>query len=73
MHERLKAAKVMQDMVPECPVIADNMDNKARRYYGACYERLYIVLYDVIVYAGEPGPIGYNMEEVEKWLETYSS
>ena len=73
MNERLKAAKVMQDMIPECSVIADNMDNKARRYYGAWYERLYIVLNDVIVYAGESGPNGYRMEEVEKWLETYSS
>ena len=67
------AAKVMQDMVPECSVISDTMDNTACRYYGAWYERLYIVLNDVIVYAGEPGPIGYNMEEVEEWLETYLS
>ena len=34
---------------------------------------VYIVLNDVIVYAGKPGPIGYKMAEVEKWLETYSS
>ena len=73
IYDRLAAAKVMQELVPECDVVVDTMKNTANLYYGAYYERLYVVLDNVIVYAGERGPQGYRMGELETWLEKYTS
>ena len=63
----------MQELVPDCDVVVDTMRNTANLYYGAYYERLYVVMDDVIVYAGERGPQGYRMGELETWLEKYTS
>ena len=48
------------------------MDNKAGAAYAAMPERLYIVLDGKIVYEGDQGPFGYNLDEVELYLETRS-
>ena len=57
---------MLQKYGPKCPIVVDDISDEANLQYGGLYERLYIVLDDVIVYQGERGPIGYRMEEVEE-------
>lgn len=70
LKERVEAAQVLQKYGPKCPIVVDDISDEANLQYGGLYERLYIVLNDVIVYQGERGAMGYRMEEVEEWLET---
>ncbi|KAK7106198.1 hypothetical protein V1264_017484 [Littorina saxatilis] len=71
LEDRLAAARQLEDAKPACPVVVDNMKDVANYVYGALYERLYIVLNGRIVYAGERGPGGYRVNEVEEWLAAY--
>lgn len=73
LQERIAAAKRLQSFGPKCSIVVDNMRDEANLQYGGLYERLYIVLNDVIVFAGERGPVGYRVEEIEQWLENYHS
>jgi hypothetical protein len=52
------------NQVVECTEL--DHEDEANLQYGGLYERLYIVLDDVIVYQGERGPMGYRMEEDEE-------
>ena len=47
------------------------MKDEANYVYGGMYERLYVVLNSRIVYAGERGPGGYKVDELEDWLAAY--
>ena len=48
------------------------MTDEANRLYGGIPERLYIIHDDDrIAYRGKIGPWGYNLKEVEAWLENY--
>ena len=51
--------------------MVDKMDDQANKLYGGLFERLYIILNSVVVYAGERGPLGYKVEEVNDWLTKY--
>lgn len=54
-------------------ITVDAMDNNAMLAYGATPDRLYILRGDMCVYAGAPGPYGYDLSEVERWLQTNTS
>ena len=69
--DRLMAAKKLSKLDPHCPIMVDKMDDNANKLYGALFERLYIVLDNIIVYEGEQGPHGYKVEEIGKWLKDY--
>ena len=73
LEDRIEAANVLQQKGPRCPIFIDSMLNEANLKYGGLFERLYIILDDVIVYEGERGPVGYHVEEVEHWLEKHVS
>ena len=47
------------------------MGDEANYVYGGLYERLYVVLNGRVVFAGERGPAGYDVTEVEDWLSAY--
>ena len=49
----------------------DAMNDNANKAYSVTYERLYIVLHGVCVYAGGPGPCDYYVEEVLDWLAKF--
>ena len=68
LDERLAAARKLELLDPQCPIVVDTMTDRANKAYGALYERLYIVLDCVIVYEGGRGPMWYKVEEVESWL-----
>ncbi|OWF46891.1 Type III iodothyronine deiodinase [Mizuhopecten yessoensis] len=72
INDRMKAAKTLQVIgQPKCPILVDDINNTANFSYGAYYERLYIIKESLVVYEGDRGPIGYKIEEVEKWLARY--
>ena len=71
IEERLHAAKKLRDIGADCPIVVDIMENRANLLYGGLFERLYIILNNVVVYAGEKGPMGYRVEEINDWLQKY--
>lgn len=73
LQDRLKAAQLMNQKVPECLVVADTMDNPSNTAYGAYFERLYILQDESIVYQGGRGPEGYRISELRDWLDQYKN
>lgn len=54
------------------PLLVDGMDDAAMHLYSGWPERLYIVGTDgLIAYKGEPGPFGFEPDEVEDWLDAH--
>jgi len=51
------------------PLYVDLMDNNTALAYEAHPERLYVIQNGVIVYQGGPGPYGYKISQMEKFLE----
>jgi hypothetical protein len=51
------------------PTLLDREDNQVNSAYGAWPDRLYIIGMDgKIAYQGGPGPKGFKVNEIEKWL-----
>ena len=73
MEDRIQAAQGLAKEFHEenCPILVDFMDDKANMAYGGYPERLYILLNGKIVYAGDVGPFGYKVQEVNAWLEKF--
>ena len=69
--DRLIAAKILEEEDLACPVYVDTMTDEANMLYGEIPERLYIIEDQGIAYAGNIGPWGYNVTEVEVWLKSY--
>jgi len=72
--DRLAAAEILDEeagnTLDNVPIVVDRMDNAANIAYAALPERLYVVQDGKIIYAGEPGPFGYNLEELDSFLST---
>ncbi len=49
-------------------VVVDTIEGEAEARYAAWPERLFVVVDGVVVYKGGPGPFGYVLSDVEKWL-----
>ena len=71
IQDRLHTAQKLRDIGSGCPIVVDRMDNQANSQYGGLFERLYIILNSVVVYAGGRGPVDYKLEEVHDWLKNY--
>lgn len=69
LDERFKAARILLDFDPRCPILVDKMTGDANRLYGALPERLFIILNDIVVFESKIGPWGYKTEEVYDWLK----
>uniref|UniRef100_A0A4W4EFV0 Iodothyronine deiodinase n=1 Tax=Electrophorus electricus TaxID=8005 RepID=A0A4W4EFV0_ELEEL len=65
LEDRLKAAKLMNQEVPGCLIVADSMDNSSNAAYGAYFDRLYILQEGKIVYQGGRGPERYRISELK--------
>ena len=51
-----------------CPVAVDTMLNAANIWYGAVPLRLYVIQDETVVYEGGPGPVKYEIAEVDQWF-----
>jgi len=49
-------------------VVVDPMSDEANRKYAALPERLFGIVDGKVGYAGDLGPYGYRIEEVEDWI-----
>lgn len=59
LQDRLRAAHLLLDRSPQCPVVVDTMKNQSSRLYAALPERLYVlqagrILYKVVTWGREP-------------------
>eukprot|EP00118_Oscarella_pearsei_P001528 m.7686 g.7686 ORF g.7686 m.7686 type:complete len:78 (+) comp19402_c0_seq2:646-879(+) len=50
------------------PIVVDSIDNQFDGVYSAFPEKLYIFENEKMQFHGKPGPDGFKVEEVEKWL-----
>uniref|UniRef100_A0A8W4FKW1 Iodothyronine deiodinase n=1 Tax=Sus scrofa TaxID=9823 RepID=A0A8W4FKW1_PIG len=73
LQDRLRAAHLLLDRSPQCPVVVDTMKNQSSRLYAALPERLYVLQAGRILYKGKPGPWNYHPEEVRAVLEKLHS
>ena len=71
LQDRIEAASILAEQVPNIPVYADLMDNHVNKAFGAMPERLFILLDSKVVYAGGMGPFFYNLNDVKAWLENF--
>ncbi|XDV41090.1 hypothetical protein PO909_010016 [Leuciscus waleckii] len=71
LEDRLRAAELMNQKVPESAIVVDTMENSSNSAYGAYFERLYILKDEKVVYQGGRGPEGYRISELRDWLERY--
>eukprot|EP00092_Neocalanus_flemingeri_P106243 GFUD01136309.1.p1 GENE.GFUD01136309.1~~GFUD01136309.1.p1 ORF type:complete len:124 (+),score=35.38 GFUD01136309.1:162-533(+) len=72
MEQRMEAAATLREEADEflkdCPILVDQMDDRANLAYAALPERLYVVQDGKISFEGGAGPFHYSIEEVEKFL-----
>jgi hypothetical protein len=65
------AQQCMATLKMTMPTLLDREDNRVNAAYGAWPDRLYIIGIDgKIAYQGGPGPRGFRVNEVEKWLQS---
>ena len=57
-----------KEFLEGCPILVDSIDNEAEKKYSGLPERLYVILDGEIIYAGEMGPFGYSIKEVDECL-----
>lgn len=50
LQDRLRAAHLLLDRSPQCPVVVDTMQNQSSQLYAALPERLYVVQQGRICY-----------------------
>lgn len=65
----MRAALLLLDRDPQCPVVVDTMENQSSQLYAALPERLYVLQEGRILYKGKPGPWDYQPQEVRAVLE----
>lgn len=74
MQERIDAARLLKEEAGKnltgCPIAVDQFDNKAQVAFAALPERLFVILDGIVVYVGRLGPFGYNLDELEQFLES---
>jgi hypothetical protein len=52
------------------PMVVDPMDNPAEEAFAGWPERLYVIDESgTVVYKGRVGPMGFDPDELEEWLE----
>jgi type I thyroxine 5'-deiodinase len=70
LKERSERARQFVDaMKVTVPTLVDRADDQVNTAYSGWPERLYVVGVDGrIAYKGGPGPGGFRVAEVEKWL-----
>lgn len=71
--ERLRVAREFAahfaPLLGDMPVVVDTITNEADAAYDAWPERLFVVVDGVVAFKSAPGPFGYRLGEVERFLE----
>lgn len=70
--DRQQAAKYLDDdLHPNVYVLLDNLQNRGQKIFGCKYERLYVLHNNKVVYQGKNGPFGYDLDELDMFLNKY--
>jgi len=56
----------------EIDVLVDHMEDEANVKYAAIPERLFAIVNGYVEYAGDVGPYGYDIDQLEEWLKKRS-
>lgn len=70
-HRRACSEILAEHLDPRVHLILDDMDDSYAKYFGVMYGRLYVIHNGVVVYVGQNGPFGYDMDEVDRFLDSY--
>jgi len=72
MEEKIGAANILKKEAGKalegCPILVDGMEHDAENKYSGLPERLYVLMDVKIVYAGDMGPFGYSVDELDGFL-----
>lgn len=72
ISDRQHAAKYLDDDLHPCVhVYLDNLQNEGQKLFGCKYERLYVVHNGQVIYQGGNGPFGYDLTDLENFLDTF--
>lgn len=67
--DRQQAARYLDDdLHPSVHVLLDNLNNQGQKMFGCKYERLYVLQDGVVLYQGGNGPFGYDIQDLDKFL-----
>ena len=67
-HRKIASEKYIDSSIP---IFLDTMDNNVKKYFGVQYERLYILYMGQIIYKGNPGPFGYDLVELDTFINNF--
>eukprot|EP00092_Neocalanus_flemingeri_P097089 GFUD01123679.1.p2 GENE.GFUD01123679.1~~GFUD01123679.1.p2 ORF type:complete len:129 (+),score=37.23 GFUD01123679.1:444-830(+) len=75
LEDRIEAARILQENIgsEDNTILVDTMDNLASQAYSAQPERLYVVLDGKVVLEGKSGPFGYNLAEIDTFLNNFAT
>jgi len=70
LEQRMKLARVSMEQfgMSSVPVLVDLMDNNANSAFAGWPERLYVLRENKVAFKGGPGPFGYDIDALEKWM-----
>ena len=72
VSERLMAAAFLRDKLsPYCHLFVDNMKDEATAVFRALPERIVVLKAGSVVHCGRRGPLGYNLEEIRTFLQSF--
>ena len=71
LGERIHAAKHLSGSGIPFPILVDSMSNDANARYAASPERLCVILGEKIVFLGGRGPLNFDLDKMEVWLDNY--
>ena len=70
LHQRIVLAQKFVDQFQiKLPIYVDGIDDTISSLYSAAPERLYIIKNNRVNYKGGPGPMCYDLEELELHLQ----
>ena len=67
LQDRLRAAHLLLDRSPQCPVVVDTMTNQSSSCYAALPERLYVLQEGRVLY--KVGTCGTQGGQPRHWLD----
>ena len=72
IEARLAAAGRLAENRLPCEMVVDSMSNRANKSYSAAPEKFVVIGEGgKVEYIGRMGPVGYRVEEVREWIESY--
>ncbi len=69
IEDRIHAARQLQVLEPPCPILLDNMADKAGTIFRALPERLVVIRDELVAYEGDRGPVGYSLNTLKASLD----